>query len=151
MGKFNKEEILQFLENDLKFYKHSIQGKVRFDEIDSFGVVHNVKYFYWLEWARMEYFEALGAEINQSDMINKYPFMVVHSDIDYFSPCSFNDIYEVHSKISFIKESTLGFDNIIKIKDGPIVAKASSVLVYLDINTNKTGIIPDELKNLISE
>eukprot|EP01156_Anaeramoeba_ignava_P012294 Anaeramoba_ignava/a488944_10.p1 GENE.a488944_10~~a488944_10.p1 ORF type:complete len:157 (-),score=4.18 a488944_10:28-498(-) len=150
MGKnIKKEELIKALMDELKLYHFKIEGKVHFDDVDSFGVVHNVKYFYWMEWARTDYFGNIGIKLNPDTFIREYPIMIVHSEADYLNPGRFNDEYEVYSRISFIKDSSVGFENIVKIKGGPILVKAKAVGVHLDKNTHQPATVPDDLKEMI--
>ena len=85
-----KEKAKELL-NRLSLYKHKMNGKVRFAEVDSFGVVHNIRYFFWIEAARTEYFSNLGIELTPTTFIREMPFMVVHAVIDYLNAARFND------------------------------------------------------------
>ena len=118
--------------NLLPMFKHSVKSKVKFHEVDSYGVVHNLQYGFWLEWARTEYLSNLGIKLNPKTYISEIPVMVVHSELDYFNPAVFYEEYEVLLRISFIKNSSLGFENIIKTKTNLLVF-AKIILVFLNV------------------
>jgi acyl-CoA thioester hydrolase len=139
------------LKETLARYKSSIKGRVQFHEVDSVGVVHNVKYLFWLEWARTEYLRGLGISYSPQTFTKDYPLMVVHAGIDYFSPLQFGDEYEVFSRVFFVKNSSLGFENIVIDTKGNMVLFAKAIFVYLDTKTNHPIRIPDELREMIKK
>lgn len=119
----------------LSKFKHTYLGKVRFHEVDSFGVVHNLVYFYWMEIAQTEYFQNLGFSINPTTFVKEFPLMKVHNEIDYFSPLKLGDEYKVLTRISWIKKSSFEYQNLILKSDNLPCAFGKSVLVYLNPNT----------------
>jgi len=132
---------------ELAKYKFKISDKVRFAEVDSYGIVHNIQYMYWIEWSRTEYFRNLFVNMNPGVFIVEYPVMVVHAEIDYFGSAQFGDSYDVFSRISQVKNSSLKFENIIISDKKIILVKASSVLVHLNNKTNQPERIPDALRD----
>lgn len=143
MGK--TEEIFK----ELALYKHKIDGQVKFHEVDSFGVLHNIQYFYILEWARTKYFEFIGMPLNSSTYTTQNPIMTVHHEMDYFSPAMFTDTYEAFSRVTEVRNSSLNFENIILHENGKIMAKASVTLVYLSNEDYKPTRIPDNIRDNI--
>ncbi len=137
------------LAKEIPLYKHMIPGKVRFDEVDSFGVVHNIKYLYYLEWARTEYLRSIGMPINHRTFTLELPLMVVHSEIDYLNSLMFTNKYEVLSRVSKVKKSSILFENIIRNEEGELIVKASAVMVHLDPENYKPGLLPRELRDKI--
>lgn len=136
--------------NDLSKYKHIFIGRVQFSEVDSFGVAHNLKYLYWLEWARTDYLRSIGLKMNPKTFLTEHPIMTVHSEIDYFESCRFNDEYNVYTRISWIKNSSLCFENIITSEDRLLV-KASSILVNVNPKTGESVRIDDKLRTLVKK
>jgi YbgC/YbaW family acyl-CoA thioester hydrolase len=145
MKKIDKRELIK----EVPLYKHMMTGKVRFDEVDSFGVVHNIKYLYYLEWARTEYLKAIGMPVNHRTFTLELPLMVVHSEIDYINSLLFTSKYEVLSRISSVKKSSLVFENIIRNEDGDLIVKASAVMVYLNPDDYTPSLLPRELSDKI--
>jgi len=141
----NPKELL----NKLRAFKHKITGKVRFAEVDTYGVVHNINYFYWLESARTEYFSDLITHLDPKTFLNDVPFMVVHAEMDYFSPAGFNDIYHVYTRVSSVKNSSLNFENIITLDNGTPLVFSSAVLVQLDVKESRSQRISDDIRLLI--
>jgi acyl-CoA thioester hydrolase len=133
----------------LSQFGHKIDGTVEFADCDAFGVVHNVKYLYWLERARTEYFRYAGLQLGPETFISENRYMVVHADIDYFSALRFTEKYSILTRVSFIKNSSIGFENIV-INDYRPVVKAGAVLVHLDENMNPSR-IPDNFRDKVIE
>lgn len=138
------------IKEELKKYSFKTNGIVRFSEVDSFNVVHNIKYLYWLENARIDYFRHIGIEMHNHTIIKDFPVMVVRNEIDYFNPARFSDEYNILSRISRVGNSSFTFQNLIFLKSGLLLAKASSVLVYLN-ESNLPERIPDNYRKLISD
>jgi acyl-CoA thioester hydrolase len=137
--------------NELNKFRHAVKGQVKFAEVDSFGVVHNVQYLYMFEWARTEYIKNAGIRQTRTTYIKDFPLMVVHSEIDYFSPATFGDDYEVLTRVAFVKNSSLGFENIARLTDGTILARGKAVMVHLDYKTRQPVRIPDDLRERLKE
>ncbi|MBI5326218.1 MAG: acyl-CoA thioesterase [Ignavibacteriae bacterium] len=144
-----KNQIFAEIDQSLKKFKFKIRGKVKFHEVDSYGIVHNLQYFYWLEWARIEYLRKVLGKENEKISLFDFPVISAHNEIDYFNTAGFDDAYEVFTRISFIKNSSFGFENIIRLESGLLLAKASAVLVQVDIKTRQPERISAQYRELI--
>src|SRR5699024_3386690 len=60
--------------------------KARFCETDALGHVNNTSYFVYLEQARVEFFEELGAPMGMSE----WPFILGHISCDFLRQVYFN-------------------------------------------------------------
>lgn len=130
-------------------FKFVTNDQVRFHEVDSFGVVHNIQYFYFLEWARTKYFEWVGFPLNHRTFTEENPIMTVHHEMDYFNPLYFTNEYEILTRTRIIKNSSMVMDNIIRNLEGRICVKASVTLVYMSNVDYKPTRIPDEYRDMI--
>ncbi len=140
------DKILEEINNSLHLFKFKSRGRVKFYEVDSYGVVHNIRYFYWLEWARAEYLRNISGNTDSKLSLYSFPVMVVHSEIDYFNTASFDDEYEILTRTSFVKNSSVGFENVIRLNDGNILVKASAVLVGINVKTRQPERINDTFR-----
>ena len=129
-------------------FKFAIGSRVKFDEVDSFGVVHNIKYLYWLEWARLEYFRHIGIKIHKHTVIRDFPVMVVRNEIDYLNMSEYDDEYTVYTRVAKVRNSSLVFENIIALQDGTVLVKAVSVLVHLN-KEKRPNRLPDSVREMI--
>lgn len=134
-----------------KDFRHKIKGQVKFDEVDSFGVVHNVKYFGWLEWARIKYLEAAGYPVSSDTFSKENLLMVVHQEIDYAKPLRFFDFYTIYTKTSKIGKSSIRVANIICDEAGDKVLTAEVVMVHIDEKTMQSKDIPETIVSQIKD
>jgi len=145
LKKYTENEILE----QLKLYKHNIEGQVKFHEVDSFPVVHNIQYFYYCEWARTKYLENCGVEFNKTTFTKHTPLMTVHHEMDYFNPLMLSDIYYTYTRCAKIGNSSIELDNIIVDNDKKAIIYLTSTLVNVNIKTNKPETLPKDLQTKI--
>jgi YbgC/YbaW family acyl-CoA thioester hydrolase len=131
-------------------FRHEYTGEVKFSEVDSFNVVHNLAYLYWLEWARTQYLFDIGMPRDNSIFSIRMPIMTVHSEVDYYSSVRFTDRYTVLTKVSKVGDSSITFINQIYSVD-KLILEAKSVLVYVDTKSGKPETIPDFVREMINK
>lgn len=146
MNRITEQDVLRNIDK----FKHSISGQVKFHEVDSLGVVHNIQYFYFLEWARTKYFEFIGMPLNHKTYTAENPIMTVKHVMDYFNSAYFTDYYEILSRTKTMKNSSLVMENIIRLTDGKLIVKAEVTLVYLNNQDYRPTRIPEYIRNSIS-
>jgi acyl-CoA thioester hydrolase len=144
-----KSDKINVTADELSKFRHFSRGRVLFSEVDSFGVTHNLVYFYWLEWARTDYLRSIGIKMSPLTLLKEHPLMTVHSEIDYFASSKFNDEYEVLTRVDWVKNSSLCFSNYIRLLNDTILVRASSVLVNVDPRTGESVPIGNDLRELI--
>lgn len=133
----------------LEHYFHKVDGQVKFDEVDSFGVVHNIQYFRYLEWARIKYLEAVGFPVTADTFSKHNLLMVVHQEIDYLAPLRFFDEYAVFTKTETIGTSSMTVENLIQDINGTNIVKAKVVMVNIDETTKlATPLDPNIVKQI---
>lgn len=118
---------------DHEEYRHSVQVRVRTYEVDSQGIVHNINYLKYLETGRVEYRRNLGYTILPNGIFNDgLKVVVVRNEIDYKGFAYLDDLLNVHTRISWIKNSSFCFEQFIqKDRDKSIIAEAKGILVSL--------------------
>jgi len=141
----------RILAEERPLYKHIVRTRVRTYDVDRQGIVHNAVYFYWLEAARVEYFRSIGLPIDRDTFVTKHRFVVAHQEIDYFAAAQFDDEYEVLTRIPSVRRSSLVFEQLVVLVEGPLLVKASAVLVHLNPATNVPERIPDSYRSLIRD
>ncbi len=130
-------------------FKHEYNGEVKFSEVDSFNVVHNLAYLYWLEWARTQYLFDIGMPRDDSIFSKRMPIMTVHSEVDYYSSMRFTDKYTVLTKVSNIGDSSITFINQVY-STNKLILEAKSILVYVNTENGKPVTIPDFVREKIN-
>jgi acyl-CoA thioester hydrolase len=123
---------------NIKDFKHKIQVRVRTFEIDSQGIVHNSNYLKYLEIGRVEYKRNLGYKILKNGIFNDgLKVVVVHNSMDYKGFAFLDDVLNIYTKISWIKNSSFCFEQIIeKDSDKSIVIEGKGILVNINPETN---------------
>jgi acyl-CoA thioester hydrolase len=133
-------------------FKHKLAVKVRFNEVDMLGVCNNAVYVSYFEEARLQYFKDLGLIPQEGIFSDGKLFYVVRNEINYKDHARFDDELNIYSKISFIKNSSFGFEHlIVKSKENIIVADGKGVLVCVDPSTKKSTPLPDLFYKKIPE
>ncbi|MGB5289605.1 MAG: thioesterase family protein [Ignavibacteriaceae bacterium] len=129
----------------LESFKHIYTVTVRFHEVDMLGVCNNAVYINFFETARLEYIKAAGLMPKKGIFSDGKIYFMVRNEINYRSHAYFDDILEVYSRISHIKNSSFGYDHlIIKQKTGEAIVDGKGIVVYVDPKTRKSTSLPEE-------
>ncbi len=138
---------------DIKDFKHKIQIRVRTFEIDSQGIVHNSNYLKYLEIGRVEYKRNLGYNILKNGIFDDgLKVVVVHNSMDYKGFAFIDDVLNIYTRISWIKNSSFCFEQIIeKDSDKSIILEGKGILVNLNPETNLPETIQEKYINEIEE
>lgn len=120
-------------------FKHKITVVVRFHEVDMLGVCNNAVYINFFETARLEYIKAAGLMPEKGIFSDGRLFFMVRNEINYRDHSYYDDELEVYTKISYIKNSSFGFDHVIvKKKSGKVIVDGKGVIVHVDPKTRKS-------------
>ena len=132
-------------------YPHKTKIQIRFKDTDAMGHVNNANHFTYIEYARVEYANAvLGNNINW----NKLGFIMAKISIDYKIPILLKDNVFVYTKCSRIGTKSFDFKSLIVKEENGIdieLASATAVLVCFDYETQLSKNIPEEWKNKLVE
>lgn len=124
---------------ELSEFKHKITVKVRFHEVDMLGVCNNAVYINYFETARLEYIKSAGLIPQEGLFSDGKLFFIVRNEINYFDHAFFDDELEIYSRISFVKNSSFGFEHVIvKVKSGKVIADGKGIIVRVDPSTKKS-------------
>ena len=120
-------------------FKHKITVTVRFHEVDMLGVCNNAVYINYFETARLEYIKAAGLMPEKGIFSDGKLFFMVRNEINYRDHAYYDDELDVYTRISFVKNSSFGFDHlIVKKKSGKIIVDGKGVIVHVDPKTRKS-------------
>lgn len=129
---------------EAKDFNHKTTITVRFHEVDMLGVCNNAVYINYFEHARLEYVKAAGLIPSGGIFSDGKLFFMVRNEINYRDHAFYDDELEVYSRISYIKNSSFGFDHlIVKKKNGKIIVDGKGVVVYVDPKTRKSTPLPE--------
>ncbi len=135
---------------DLNDFKHTVSIRVRTFDVDSQGIVHNMNYFKYYEVGRVEYRRNFGYKINKSGVFDDgLKLVVVRNEVDYISFAYLDDILNVHTRISWIKNSSFCFEQYITNQNNEtVISRANGILVNLD-NLNRPETLKEKFVNEI--
>jgi len=132
-------------ELSLKEFRHKYTVTVRFHEVDMLGVCNNAVYINYFETARLEYIKAAGLMPEKGIFSDGKIFFMVRNEINYRSYAYYDDGLDIYSKISFIKNSSFGYDHlIVKQKTGEVIIDGKGVVVFVDPKTRKSTALPKD-------
>jgi len=125
------------------------EQRVYYADTDHEGVVYYANYLKWFEIGRTEILRQCGYDY--SDIEKKSLIVpIVEVKCNYQEPARYNDIIIIKTTIENIGNSSIKFHyQIIRKKDGKLLAKGYTVNVFVDTKTMKSTKIPDELKKAL--
>ena len=132
-------------------FKHKINIKVRFSDLDAMQHVNNATYLTYLEEARIEYFNKIF-DRSKSDL--NFQAVVGKIEISYLHPIELGDDVEVYTRVSKLGNKSADVEHLIAVKKGnKIINSAESItkLVFYDYKNKTTKLIPEEVKQIIKK
>jgi acyl-CoA thioester hydrolase len=106
---------------------------VRWSDIDSYDHVNNVRYFDYLQEARIAF---LSEAFATDDFFGTHPILLVSQTVDYLRPILLrHPPYDVEVWVETVGNSSYTLGSRI-VDDGAVYAKATSVCVAVDVETH---------------
>lgn len=131
---------------DLKDFKHKTTVTVRFHEVDMLGVCNNAVYINYFEHARLEYVKAAGLIPVGGLFSDGKLFFMVRNEINYLGHSFYDDELDVYSKVTYLKNSSFGYDHlIVRTKSGEVIVDGKGVVVFVDPKTGKSTPITEDI------
>lgn len=139
------------MDPDKTKYKHLFQLRVRNFQVDSQGIVHNAIYLEYCEIGRVEYVRNLGIQLLPTGIFDDgVKINVKRNEINYESPATVDDLLDIYTRISYIKNSSFCFEHLIfHHNTGRLLVTQKSVQVNLNPATNRPERLPDDLRKII--
>lgn len=130
-------------------YKKELHLRIDWSEMDVFGHVNNLTFMKYQQAARVNLWEhiGMGDRINESGQ----GVMLASTGCQFLKPLLYPGRVQVRTKVSFIKNSSFGFDHIILNQEGEIAATGSDVMVYFDFHKAQKLDIPDRFRKALAE
>jgi len=113
-----------------------IQIRVRYGETDQMGVVYHGNYALYLEMGRIEWLRKLGISYKSMEE-NGIMLPVVSLNINYKKSAGYDDVINVKTQLKSEPTAKIEFDYEITNGEGEILTTASTVLVFIDMKTNR--------------
>lgn len=135
---------------DKRLFSHTTQLRVRNYELDWQGIVHNATYLLYFEVGRIDYLKRIGVHVDLNSIRGDSRIVLVKNEIEYRSSARFDDMLHVHSRVSYVKNSSFAFEGIIELgSTGALVAENRAIHVWLDPRTSESMRVPDEFRKKV--
>jgi acyl-CoA thioester hydrolase len=130
---------------DIEFGDYAI--RVRFSDLDAFGIVDEVQHFEFFQEARIDYMTRSWKA--SSVTMDRVPMVIAQMDVDYREPIRFRtEPFRVRSWVSRVGGSSFVIES--ELFDGDTVhSRARVVLVTFDPVTQKAAPAPEALRELL--
>ncbi|MFC1709134.1 acyl-CoA thioesterase [Candidatus Omnitrophota bacterium] len=126
----------------------SWEVRVRYADTDQMSVVYYANYFVWLEIARTESLRSLGVDYRSIEKEKQLALPVVEAYCKYKAPARYDDIIEIKTKVSQVRNSSLRFDyKLINKENGELLAEAYTTHVFID-SARRPVRIPEKIKKV---
>ena len=130
-------------------FHHDI--RVRFADTDLQAIVFNANYLTYYDVAWTEYLRAVGFEWKDLLALG-VDTVLARTTMEFKSPARFDEILEVHTRVSKIGTTSLIFDfEIYPQGEDRLVNSANSLYVCVDPKTLKSTPVPERLRQQITE
>ena len=125
-------------------FTFSVQVKVRFSETDMFGHVNNTVVFTYLEYARIEYLQAI-------QLMHKEGYIPVVADLqcDYLRQMYFGETITIYVKVAYVGNSSVDIHYLGKNEKDEMVFTARGTIVQINAKTGKGVPFTEEEKKLL--
>lgn len=118
--------------------------RIYYHHTDCGGVVYYARYLDFLEEARSEYMEQRGAAVSELAK-QGILFVVARQEIDYKAPAFYGDVLDIDTRVTETGAAKVIFECEIKNQHARTIAKAKTVLVFVDKEL-KPRAIPQDIK-----
>lgn len=133
-------------------FKHKINVTIRFHEVDMLGVCNNAVFINYFEHARLQYIKDIGLMPKDGIFSDGQIYFMVRNEINYRNHAYYDEELNIYTRISYIKNSSYGFEHLItKANDNSLVADGSGVVVHVDPATRKSTPIDSNFRKIVSD
>jgi acyl-CoA thioester hydrolase len=119
---------------------------VRFSDVDAYGHVNNVKYFEYLQEARISLLAGVDRDLSEAQGTS---MVVAQTDVDYRRPILFRaEPYDCRSWVTRIGTTSMTIES--EIRDGEsVLARARVVTVWFDPETQRPTEPPEAIRETL--
>lgn len=126
-----------------------IQIRVRYGETDQMGVVYHGNYALYLEMGRIEWLRKLGISYKSMEK-EGIMLPVVSMSLNYKKSAGYDDVINVKTQLKNTPTAKIEFAYEITNEAGEILTTANTVLVFIDIKTNRPVRAPQYILDAIN-
>ena len=132
-------------------FKHRTQLRVRNYEVDWQGIVHNAIYLQYFEVGRIDYLKKLGVRVDLNSIQHESRVVLVRNEVNYRSPARFDELLNVHTRITSIRNTSFTFEGFI-VEDGSLRAVAENVAVHVWLSsvTGEPQTVPEHFRSTVA-
>ena len=131
-------------------FKHKTQIRVRNYEVDWQGIVHNANYLLYFEVGRVEYLKHLGIKLDINTIQNDSKVVLIRNEINYKSPARFDELLNVCTRISYIKNSSFAFEGLMEeVKTNRLISENIAIHVWIDPRTGEPTTVNDDFRKMV--
>ncbi len=120
----------------------TIEIRVRYAEVDRFGVLHHSRYWVYFEMGRTELFRAQGGNYREMEDRGLF-FVVVSVRCSFHAPARYDDLLTLRTTLAKVSLAKLEHEYEV-LRDGELLTRARVVLACVD-REGKVQRIPDVL------
>lgn len=122
-------------------YPHRVTESVRFSETDQMGHVNNTVFGIYFEVGRTAYFCDNGF-YRQSAL----GLVIVKTEINFRSMIHWPGSVEIGTRVASAGRSSFVMEQVLR-QDDRLAGSAVSIMVVIDLATNRSTAIPDEIRS----
>lgn len=123
---------------------HEIELRVRYAETDQMGMVYYGNYAQYFEVGRVEWLRKFGVSYKSMEE-EGILLPVVSLNVRYKKSARYDDVITVKTQLVKLPSRTIEFNYEITNESGEILTLGNTVLVFIDVNTNKPTRCPEYL------
>ena len=128
---------------------NEISFRVRYGETDQMGVVYHGNYAQYMEMGRVEWLREMGISYKNMEE-NGIMLPVISLHIDYKKPAVYDDLIAVRTILKKTPAVKIEFDFEIYNEAREILAEATVVLAFIDMERNRPVRCPQYLLDTIA-
>ncbi|MFK7812292.1 MAG: acyl-CoA thioesterase [Maribacter sp.] len=129
---------------------NEISFRVRYAETDQMGVVYHGNYAQYMEMGRVEWLRTMGISYKNMEE-NGIMLPVISLSINYKKPALYDDLITVRTILKKMPSVKIEFDFEIYNEAREILAEATVVLAFIDMERNRPVRCPQYLLDLIAK
>lgn len=129
---------------------HSIPIRIYYEDTDAGGVVYHGSYLNFAERGRTEFLRSIGHTNSELAKSLGMIFVVRHLDIEYFKPAFLDDLLQLTTATTEIKNTSFTMTHRFQ-RDDEILTQMSVSLVCVDSKTYRPVRVPDILRSELSK
>jgi len=125
---------------------HSTSFRVYYEDTDAGGIVYHSNYLKFAERGRCEMLRSFDLECSSIEEKLGMMFVLKHADIEYIKPAMLDDLLEVQTMVSSMRNTSFQMRQIVH-KNGAEICSMLITLVCVDTKTIKPVRLPEILRD----